>query len=563
MKKIALLSTFLAGFTVSHTALALTQPELNQITQQIENRLSEEKITGISIAVVKDNTPLMLDGFGFANIQTQQPVTSDTQFRIASITKTFVTLAVLKLVDEGKLSLDDSVYKHLSDFRPKVLPNNSDKITVRDLLTHQSGIPSGWYRGDEPTTTPDQDLNSLAELLSDEYLVWDRGTISAYNNNAFALAGLLVSRVSGQSWQAYLQSEFFDPLGMDSTLSHLPNGPLPTKMAESYSGTQIEPKYAALTTPAGGMISTGNDMARYMQAILDSWNYNSHAILPASLIKTVRNVQNDHVKLDGDHQMGLGFFIESYNGHIAIKHDGSYQGYESSMYIVPELNFGVFVTTNNRVGASAVEDIAKAVTSMVAQQSPGPFEQTSTPQLDESSKTLEAGAYVGTSSVFIEQNPSGEFSVFSEGFGYKPLKKVAAQTYQVQGIDYDIKIKPTEAIEGVRFLYDGKDYAHVFSKLVTTQLTPELEQLLGYYQIQSDNPILGDLILEYAPELQALVLVSVKYGFTRTVKVVGDNLLQVQGYGRGIGTVFDFSQPGKLNGLGYQFKKVPAPINAK
>ncbi|MDK1287598.1 serine hydrolase domain-containing protein [Pseudoalteromonas umbrosa] len=238
----------------------MDQSDIQKISQQIEHRLAGGETTGLSIAVVKDNTPVMLQGFGLANTETQQAVTPDTQFRIASITKTFVTLAVLKLVNQGKLSLDDIVYKHLPDFKPKTLPNNNNVITVRDLLTHQSGIPTGWFRGDEPTTSPNKDLNSLAALLSDDYLAWNRGTISAYNNNAFGLAGLLVSRISAQSWQDYLQTEFFTPLAMNNTLSHLPNGPLPVQMAQSYSGTVQEPKFASLLTPAGGIISTGNDM---------------------------------------------------------------------------------------------------------------------------------------------------------------------------------------------------------------------------------------------------------------------------------------------------------------
>lgn len=564
MKKITLLASLIAGLSLSSYTFALDQSDIQTISQHIEQRLTEGETTGISIAVVKDNTPIILKGFGLANVDTQQLVTPDTQFRIASITKTFVTLAVLKLVNEGKLSLDDSVYKYLSDFKPKILPNNNGQLTVRDLLTHQSGIPTGWYRGDEPTTTPIEDLNSLTTLLSNDYLVWNRGTISAYNNNAFGLAGLLVSRVSGKNWQDYLQSEFFTPLAMHNTLSHLPNGPLPEQMAQSYDGNTQEPKFASLLTPAGGIISTGNDMARYMQAILDSWNYDSHAILPSQLIKQVRNLQNGHIQLDGDHEMGLGFFIDHFNGHIAISHDGSYQGYESMMYIVPELNFGVFVTTNNRDGDDTVFDIADMVTNMVTQSVKGPFldnknTQTSSSQPPQS-KTLEAGFYAGRRNIFIEKTPNGEFVMFTPGQAIKQLKQVDSDSYQIIGEEGDVRIKLTQAIDGFRFTYNGKDSANVFSKLVTTKLTPELEKLLGYYQVETTNPEIGDIELRYSPEFQALLAVSVKHGFVRALKVVDENLLQVQGYGRGIGTVFDFQEPDKLKALGYQFKKITAQM---
>ncbi|MCF6440514.1 beta-lactamase family protein [Pseudoalteromonas luteoviolacea] len=564
MKKITLLASLIAGLSLSSCTFALDQTDIQKISQQIEHRLAGGETTGLSIAVVKDNTPVMLQGFGLANTETQQPVTPDTQFRIASITKTFVTLAVLKLVNQGKLSLDDSVYKHLPDFKPKTLPNNNNVITVRDLLTHQSGIPTGWFRGDEPTTSPNKDLNSLAALLSDDYLVWNRGTISAYNNNAFGLAGLLVSRISGQSWQDYLHTEFFTPLAMNNTLSHLPNGPLPVQMAQSYSGTAQEPKFASLLTPAGGIISTGNDMARYMQAILDSWNYDSHAIVPSSLITKVRNVQNAHIQLDGDHEMGLGFFVDHFNGHIAISHDGSYQGYESMMYIVPELNFGVFVTTNNRDGDDTVFDIADMVTNMVTQSVKGPFLDNKNTQKSSfqpsQSKTLEAGFYAGRRNIFIEKTPSGEFVMFSPGQTIKQLKQVDSDSYQIIGEEGDVRIKLTQAIDGFRFTYNGKDSANVFSKLVTTKLTPELEKLLGYYQVETTNPDIGDIKVRYSPEFQALLAVSVKHGFVRALKVVDENLLQVQGYGRGIGTVFDFQEPNKLKALGYQFKKISTEI---
>ncbi|MDK1287597.1 hypothetical protein [Pseudoalteromonas umbrosa] len=271
-------------------------------------------------------------------------------------------------------------------------------------------------------------------------------------------------------------------------------------------------------------------------------------------------MQNAHIQLDGDHEMGLGFFIDHFNGHIAISHDGSYQGYESMMYIVPELNFGVFVTTNNRDGGDTVFDIAEMVTNIVTQSATGPSLENKNTQTSASqppqSKTLEAGFYAGRRNIIIDKTPSGEFVIFTPGQAIKQLKQVDSDSYQIIGEKGDIRIKLTQAIDGFRFTYNGRDSANVFSKLVTTKLTPELEKFLGYYKVETTKPKIGDIELQYSPELQALLAISVKHGFVRALKVVDENLLQVQGYGRGTGTVFDFQEPNKLNALGYQFKKI-------
>jgi len=293
---------------------------------------------GAAVLVTKDGEVLLRKGYGLADLEQGIPIEPDMVFRIGSVTKQFTAAAILLLEEEGKLSVEDDLRKHLPDY-----PTSGRAITIAQLLTHTSGIRSYTDMPDfGKRMREDMSVEEIIALFRDEPLGFEPGEKYAYNNSGYVLLGAIIEKASGKTYEAYLRERIFEPLGMSQTYYGSASRIIP-KRAQGYDGVNAEfenAEYLSMTLPyaAGSLLSTVDDLAKWdralegtgllSQASLDKW------WKPFSLA----NGESIHY--------GYGWSISSYQGHRVVGHGGGINGFTCQLLRMPEDRVFVTVLTN-------------------------------------------------------------------------------------------------------------------------------------------------------------------------------------------------------------------------
>ncbi|MGE5109363.1 MAG: serine hydrolase domain-containing protein, partial [Acidobacteriaceae bacterium] len=242
-------------------------------------QLQREDIAGAVVLVVKDGKVLFAKGYGYSDVAKKTPVTPDgTLFRPGSVSKLFTWTSVMQLVEQGKLDLDRDVNDYL-DF--KIPPRNGKPITLRNIMTHTSGMEEAVQQLFIPDT---KDLVPLDVYLK-EHLpkrIFAPATLPAYSNYATTLAGYIVQRVSGQPFDDYVEQHIFNPLKMEHTTFRQPlTAAMAPMMSKGYSVASQPPKPFEVVQafPAGSVSATATDMSHFMIAHLQDGQYEGAQIL--------------------------------------------------------------------------------------------------------------------------------------------------------------------------------------------------------------------------------------------------------------------------------------------
>jgi CubicO group peptidase (beta-lactamase class C family) len=345
MKIKTLFGAFLAAalFTAGH-AQPLDKAKLDQFF----DRLAEKNKAMGNLVIVKDGSVLYARSIGYGQIDEagKKPLTATNRFRIASITKMYTATMILQLVDEGKLKLSDTLDK----FVPQI--PSAQKITVLQLLSHRSGIPNVRRErepgGASPHTQPMSQDEMLA-LIVKASREFEPGAKFSYSNSGFFLLGLIVEKVTGQSYADALKERITAKLGLEDTYVATGNIDVAKNEALTYFRLGDEWKPMAETHPsilfgAGFIVSTPQDMARFIQALFDG-----KLVSPASLeqMKTIRD------------SFGLGMESYTYAGRTFYGHAGGGDNYGAWLAYLPEEKLAVAYTTNAKV--YPVPDLVRSV----------------------------------------------------------------------------------------------------------------------------------------------------------------------------------------------------------
>lgn len=304
--------------------------------------LKKNGLAGAVVVVVKDNRILLSRGYGYADIATGKNVDpATTLFRAGSISKTFLWTAVMQLVEQGKLDLDVDVNRYL-DF---TIPSRDGKpVTMRELMTHTAGF--------EDTLKNLLASGSVLPMSNEAWVkewvperVFAAGEVAAYSNYGAALAGYVVQRVSGQSFESYIERHIYQPLGMRHATFRqpLPDN-LKADMANGYDASNAPPKPFELvvSVPAGGMSVSGEDMARFMLAQLQNGEYDQVQVLKPETARLMHEFS--HASVPGLLPMALGFYHLDRNGQTIIGHAGDTPAFHSEMLLFLQQNVGIFVS---------------------------------------------------------------------------------------------------------------------------------------------------------------------------------------------------------------------------
>lgn len=328
----------------------------------INGALKPWDVPGIAIAVVADGKVVYAKGFGQRNVEKNLPITPDTLLPIGSITKSFTTLAMGTLVDEGKLEWEKPVRTYLPEFlaADDVL---TASLTVRDLVTHRSGLPRHdlvWYNNQDLTRA--EIVGRLAHLPASEGLRarWQ------YNNLMFLTAGYLIEDTTGKPWEDVIRTRVFAPLGMTRSNFKDEDSAKDENHARGYredDGKILEMPFREVGNmgPAGSINSSVNEMANYALMQLGGGKFGGAQLVEAPTLKEMHTPQSVINSLPDLPELspttyGMGWFIDSYRGHLRVAHGGNIDGFSALLTLFP--NDGVAVVALANANGSGLPGIA-------------------------------------------------------------------------------------------------------------------------------------------------------------------------------------------------------------
>lgn len=317
----------------------------------------EHHSPGLAYALVYGNEVIHIGTFGVTDVEQQIPVTPQSVFRIASMTKSFVAAAILQLRDQGELRLDDPVSQYLPEFKQQPLPtDDAPVITIRHLLTHTSGLPTDDPWGDRLL---DMSEETFYTLMKDGFsFSTTPGQRYEYSNTAFALLGAIIKKVSGQSFDTYIDQHIFAPLGMDQTYWEYTKVP-DSLLAKGYrwlDGHWLKQPlvgngvYGAI----GGMLTTLGDFAKYMALHLQAWPARNGADKGPVKRASLREMQSPWMfyalrEFNGETASlayGYGLRWSRDRDKQTVGHTGGLPGFGSSWMVLPDYGFGLVCFSN-------------------------------------------------------------------------------------------------------------------------------------------------------------------------------------------------------------------------
>ncbi len=368
------LACLLALIALPFTALSAAattssnEPDIASIDAYISAQMQADHIPGVSLGLVHNDQIVHLRGFGEAD-QSGRAVTPQTPFILASVSKSFTALAIMQLVEAGKIELDAPVQRYLPWFRVAD-PVASARITLRHLLYHTSGIPSSGYpcRADQVTMSLEQYVRSLATLTLDRPV----GSRPDYCSTNYDVLGLIVQTVSGQPYGTYVQQHVFAPLQMHDSFASEQEAKR-DGLAQGHRwifGVPAPFDYYPLSqVPAGGLISSAQDMTHYLVAQMNGGRFGSTSVLSSAGIATMHAPAV--TREGGTGSYGMGWLNGSLAGVPAIWHGGNIAHFHALLLIEPQTHWGAILLVNaNSVIPPGLEPLDAGVTRLLAGQTP-------------------------------------------------------------------------------------------------------------------------------------------------------------------------------------------------
>lgn len=354
----------LLTFSVSVVAQPLTSKAIDDLATR---SMKAFNVPGIAVAVIKDGQVIHAKGYGVRSLNTMQPVDENTLFGIASNSKAFCSATLGILVDEGKIKWDDKVRDYIPEFK-LYNPYVTEEFTIRDLLTHRSGMGLG---AGDLMFFPDSSDFTLKDIIYNlRHLKPVSGFRSKYDydNNLYIVAGEVVSRVTGMSWEDFVEQRIIQPLGMNRTAASYERLKDKANVIDGHAPVNGKVQVVKRNTlkvghAAGGLNSSIADLSKWVllqlnhgkygegnKKVLFSDNVHEEMWTPQTIIP-VRNpgTYNTHFSA-----YALGFGVSDVKGYKQVTHTGGLEGMVTQITMIPELNLGIIVLTNQQEGGAFV-----------------------------------------------------------------------------------------------------------------------------------------------------------------------------------------------------------------
>lgn len=352
----------LAALFITASGQPLTEKKIDRLTKRV---MKEFSVPGIAVAVIKDDVPVHMKGYGVRSIATRQKMDENTLFAIASNTKAFTVAALGILIDEGKLTWETKVIQVIAEFR---LYNSyvTEDFMIKDLLCHRSGMGLG---AGDLMSWPDSAMFTTAEIIHNlRYLKQTSSfrTKYDYDNLLYIVAGEVVARVSGMSWEDFVESRIMKPLGMDGSAASFKRIKDRANIIDAHVPVDgklqvVAKQEGKIHNSVGGIYSNITDLSRWVMLQMnigrqgdgDEKQIFSEAVHRAMWTPhTVRAVSSDTPYRTSFASYGLGWHLTDINGHLQVYHTGSHAGIETRVTMLPELKLGIIVLTNQQESAA-------------------------------------------------------------------------------------------------------------------------------------------------------------------------------------------------------------------
>lgn len=423
----AVMSHAIALFSAAFWAGECEAAPQQSVTADLEALVSaqfDHVGSGGVVLVVRNGETLLRRAYRMAHLELGVPMTAEHVLGTGSITKQFTSVAILQLVAQGKLALDDDVRRHLPQFQ-----SYGKRITIEQLLSHTSGYPNIVDRPDfETLSRREMSLDQLMASTRDMPLHFEPGQGFRYSDSGYFALGAVIEAVSGQKYASYLEEELFRPLGMEHTW-YADDARIIPGRAAGYSlrdGKVINAPHMSMTIPhaAGAVFSTVDDLARWDQAL------RSLEVLPKALLERAWSVR----KLpDGTTSgYGLGWKVCSLAGHRTIEHGGFVNGFGAQLLRLPDDDLTIAILVNNDGDIPDAGALARRIARWLLTGSPIPAYQKLTPP--------QRAALVGTYAIsgedhrVISARDEGLFSKRSQGPEFQ-LYALSPSEFSIAGDD--------------------------------------------------------------------------------------------------------------------------------
>jgi CubicO group peptidase (beta-lactamase class C family) len=307
-------------------------PAAGKLVDALYGRLNDKANPGIAVLIAKDGKILYHKGYGYADMEHKIKVSPQTKFRIGSITKQFIASGIMKLQEEGKLSVNDKLSKYFPDF-PR-----AGEVTIHQLLTHTSGIHSFTNKASflNDVMKPVTNDSMLNYFRNDDY-DFNPGERYQYNNSGYFMLGMIIEKVSSMNYGEYLKKVFFDPIGMTntgvySTRIHLANEALGyEKQGDNYKrALNWNMDWAG---GAGSLYSTTEDLYKWNEAV-----FNNKVLKPESMKAAFTPVVLNNGSMPPGIKYGYGWGLNEYRSVSSIGHSGGLHGFISQLLRIPKNN---------------------------------------------------------------------------------------------------------------------------------------------------------------------------------------------------------------------------------
>lgn len=316
-----------------------------QLDALVESYIEAQQIPGIAIAVVEQSRMVMAKAYGVDNLESKRPLTTQSIFHMASVSKPFAATSIMQLVEQGKMNLDDPLVKYLPYF--KLDDSLYQQITIKQMLTHTSGIPDVQdYEWDKPQFDEGA-AERYVKSLAHEKMIAGPGEKWRYSNMAFDILADVVAKVSGVNFEDYVKMNILDPLNMKE--SDFLRERIKPELRISGHLFDLQPKVSSVYpynrrhAPSSCLNSNVEEMCNWAIANMDHGIFNGRRILQASSYDLLFEPQ---AQVDENRSIGLSWFIENRHGNKMISHGGGDTGFRSYIILIPEKSLAIVAASN-------------------------------------------------------------------------------------------------------------------------------------------------------------------------------------------------------------------------
>jgi CubicO group peptidase (beta-lactamase class C family) len=340
-----------------------------KISQYADAFMHARDLPGLSVAVVAKGEALFTGAFGVKDITTGEPLTPDSLFHMASVSKPFSATALVQLLEKGEIDLEGRLVDCLPYFEMR--DPRHEKITLRQMLSHTSGMPDCEdYEWGDPYDGDDA-LERYARSLADLELLFDPGTDYSYSNIAFEVLGCIIARVSGVTFEEYIDTHSFSPLRMTSSTFLRREVPVELSVKPHVRRFQNEVSevypYNRAHAPSSTFHTNANEVVNWILVNLNRGRLGDAQILQPSSYDLLWKPQH---KVDANRSVGLSWFLSSLHGYQVIGHSGGDVGFRSQLALIPEKSVGVALMTN--VSPAPLENVEKSLLEILLGIEPQP-----------------------------------------------------------------------------------------------------------------------------------------------------------------------------------------------